>query len=83
MPAFPLSSSTVTLGDWHHDLMLLLLLWKMPLVVEKVQNLLSSGDQHVFVTGMYLTEKPKKLGYIYSEMGDKTPNSIRSFPQRL
>lgn len=55
----------------------------MPLVVEKVQNWLSSGEPQVFVIGMYLREKPKKLGYIYSEVGDKTPNCIRFFPVTL
>lgn len=68
MPALPLPLSlqqNVTLGDWHRDPPLLLLLGKMPALVEKVQNWLSSGEQQVFVIGMYLREKPKNLGYIY------------------
>lgn len=55
----------------------------MPLAEEKVQNWLSSDEPQVFVIGMCLREKPKKLGYIYSEVGDKTPNCIRFFPETL
>lgn len=32
------------------------------------------GATRVVGIGMYLRDKPKKLGYIYSEVGGKTPN---------
>lgn len=65
MPAFPLSLSLQQqchigwLAIWPP---LLLLLWKVPLVIEKVQNWLSSGEQRVFVIGMYLREKTRNWG---------------------